>query len=302
MNIELVTQHFCEYSKFMRGFSPSTIRRYRQAIKYYLRFANITTFDQVSSVTIRKMFFTGRMVSNWKPATFISYQKSLSVFFEWCMKEGYLKENPIADLESPKLERHLPTKLTKQEAYKLLEAVYNYPYESSFIRHRNHAIFATLIFAGLRKREILKLRYADVDLENLTLFIFEGKGRKDRVIPMSQGLAISLSRYVAERKKHKITCPEFFASSIVNRGVSETTLKRMVDSFRTSTKIKFTLHKLRHTFATLMIEGGCDIYSLSKMMGHEDIRTTTLYLNATIEHLKSQMIKHPLNTPSRPGF
>jgi site-specific recombinase XerD len=62
-----------------------------------------------------------------------------------------------------------------------------------------------------------------------------------------------------------------------------------------ASKIKFTIHKLRHTFATLMLEGGCDIYSLSKMMGHTDIKTTTIYLAASAEHLRGQMMKHPLN-------
>ncbi len=204
-------------------------------------------------------------------------------------------ENPIADLESPKLEKHLPKSITKQDAFKLLESVYNYPYESKFIRYRNHAIFSVFILAGLRKQEILRLRYTDVDLDNMTLFINDGKGAKDRVVPINSVLAISLDKYVQERKKKSITCVEFFASSLQNRGISDTTLKRLIDSVRKYTLIPFSAHRLRHTFATLMIQGGCDIYSLSKMMGHNDIKTTTLYLCATTDHLKSQIFKHPLN-------
>jgi site-specific recombinase XerD len=64
---------------------------------------------------------------------------------------------------------------------------------------------------------------------------------------------------------------------------------------RQSSGLKFTLHKLRHTFATLMLEGGCDIYSLSKLMGHENINTTTIYLAASAEHLRAQIAKHPLD-------
>ena len=64
---------------------------------------------------------------------------------------------------------------------------------------------------------------------------------------------------------------------------------------RDASRLKFTIHKLRHTFATLMLEGGVDIYSLSKMMGHSDIKTTTIYLSASAELLRSQMTKHPLN-------
>lgn len=295
MNILLAATHFYDYSTYIKGFSPSTIKRYKQAIGYYIKFSNITELEEVSNITIRDMFFTGRMERNWRPATFISYQKSLSVFFAWCVKQGHLKENPIADLESPKLERRLPRSISKQDAYKLLEGIFNYPYESKFIRYRNHAIFSMLVFAGLRKKEILQLRYTDVDFDNLTIFIREGKGNKDRVIPINQTLAMSLVKYEAERKLRKITCAQFFASSVCNKGLSESTLIRMVGAFKTSTRINFTLHRLRHTFATLMLAGGCDIYSLSKMMGHEDIRTTTWYLHATTEHLKAQMVKHPLN-------
>jgi site-specific recombinase XerD len=77
--------------------------------------------------------------------------------------------------------------------------------------------------------------------------------------------------------------------------LTETGIKRLVEAIREASGIKFTIHKLRHTFATLMLEGGCDIFSLSKMMGHSDIKTTTIYLAASAEHLRAQMIKHPLN-------
>ena len=71
--------------------------------------------------------------------------------------------------------------------------------------------------------------------------------------------------------------------------------KNLTKKMKDVSKIKFSAHKLRHTFATLMLEGGCDIYSLSRMMGHSDIKTTAIYLAASAEHLRSQMTKHPLN-------
>lgn len=119
-----------------------------------------------------------------------------------------------------------------------------------------------------------------IDLDNLTLFVRQGKGNKDRIVPISYTLAQSLKRYTEERKRLHKTNPEFFSSLRGNIGFTVNGLKKLVDQIRKVSGTKFTVHKLRHTFATLMLEGGCDIFSLSKMMGHSDIKTTTIYLAA----------------------
>lgn len=299
MNLEILAHQFYDYSFCFRGYSKPTIRRYRQAIIFYCRFANIETIEQATNKNIQALFFYGRTERNWTVNTFLSYHKSLAVFFTWCKDMGYITVNPTDDIEVPKLNRKLPSKLTKQDALRLLETVYNYPCQSKLIQYRNHAIFATFVFAGLRKKELLNLKFTDIDLENLTLFINQGKGSKDRIIPISSTLAQSLKRYLDERKKFNICCPEFFASSIRNSGLTEISLTRLVQKIRNAIPTPFTIHKLRHTFATLMLEGGCDIYSLSKMMGHSDIRTTTIYLAASVEHLRAQMVKHPLNETTK---
>jgi len=255
----------------------------------------ITEIEEVNGDKVRAFFFYGRTQRNWNANSFITFHKSLVVFFRWCVQEKYLKDNPAEDIETPKLERKLPPKLTKQEAMKLLEVVYNYPYHFKFERYRNHAIFSTFIFSGIRSKELIHLKYTDIDVENLSLFVFQGKGGKDRVVPICYKLAESLKKYLTERQRLNKTCPEFFASLNRNVGFTNSGLKRLVIKIKKASGINFTVHKLRHTFATLMLEGGCDIYSLSKMMGHSDIKTTTIYLAASAEHLRSQMTKHPLN-------
>jgi site-specific recombinase XerD len=206
-----------------------------------------------------------------------------------------MTSNPITDIEIPRLEKRLPPKLTKQETLRLIEIVYNYPYDYKFLRYRNHAIFSMFVFAGLRKNELLNLKLTDVDIENLSIFINQGKGSKDRVVPMGNTLAQSLKRYLVDRKRLNKKCPEFFVSLNRDVGFTDSGLKRLTENIKKVSKINFTIHKLRHTFATLMLEGGCDIYSLSRMMGHSDIKTTTIYLSASVEHLRSQIGKHPLN-------
>lgn len=298
MDIQILCERFCEYSLSIRGYSKATICRYSVVIKSYCRIAQISELSQITNENLRALFYYGRTARKWSVNTYIVYYKSLSIFFKWCMTEGCLSTNPMVGIEKPKLENRLPTKLRKQDAFRLLEVVFNYPYDSKFLRYRNHAIFSIFLFAGLRKQELLNLKYTDVDIENRTIFIRQGKGNKDRFIPISHTLAQSLLQYVKVRKEVNKTCPEFFASS--NRAIGYTShgLKRLVTQINEASGIKFNVHKLRHTFATLMLEGGCDIYSLSKMMGHSDIRTTTIYLSASADHLRAQMTKHPLNNCS----
>ena len=295
MDMQILAQQFYDYSIFIRNYSKATVKRYRHYIGYYRQYSSITQINQVTDANVRALFLHGRVDRKWSTDSYLACYKSLRVFFRWCIKEGRLSSNPIEGIETPKVESRLPVKLTKQDALKLLEAVSNYPYDKPFLRYRNHAIFATFIFAGLRKDELLQLKLADVDIENFTIFVRQGKGKKDRIVPMSYTLALSLKSYLEYRKKLNRTCPEFFASQNKNVGLTGAGIILIVKQIRFATGIKFSAHKLRHTFATLMLEGGCDIYSLSKMMGHSDIKTTTIYLYASAEHLRLQMTKHPMN-------
>lgn len=295
MNIDLLADRFCEYSSYIKGYSPTTIERYRKVIKLYRDYAKVSEIEQVNQDNTRSYFFWGRTEKSWSANSFITYHKTLVVFFRWCVEHKLMDANPMDDIELPKLNKRLPPKLTRQEVLHLLEVVYNYPYKYRYQRYRNHAIFATFIFTGIRRKELLKLRFADVDLDNASIFINQGKGGKDRVVPICAALAQILRKYLDERRRLKKTCSEFFTSLNRDAAFTESGLKRLVENFNGCSGVKFTIHRLRHTFATLMLEGGCDIFSLSKMMGHSDIKTTTIYLAASAEHLRGQIMKHPLN-------
>lgn len=295
MNINILSQKFCDYSTYIKGYSPRTTKRYRQVIIYFCNQAKITNIEEVSLENVRNLFYYGRTAQHWSTNTYHCYHKSLKVFFRWCVAENYLSSNPVDAIELPRIEKKIPSKLSKQEAMRILEIVDNFPYEKNFLRFRNYAIFATFIYTGIRKSELLNLKFADVDIENLSIFIRQGKGNKDRIIPINYRLAEALTKYLEVRKKAYKTCPEFFTSYTMDMGFSDSGLKRIVNKIKEVSGIKFSVHKLRHTFATLMLEGGCDIYSLSRLMGHSDIKTTTIYLAANVHHLREQILKHPLN-------
>jgi site-specific recombinase XerD len=178
MDIQLLSQKFFDYSKYIKGYAVPTIRRYRQVINYYCNHAKISQIEEVSPENLRDLFYYGRTSQNWTTNTFICYHKSLAVFFRWCIKEGHMQEPNLTNaIEVPRLEKRLPNKLNKQETMRILEVVDNYPYDTKFLRYRNYAIFATFIMSGIRKKELLTLKYTDVELENLSIFIRQGKGK-----------------------------------------------------------------------------------------------------------------------------
>lgn len=296
MDIPILCEQFCEYALSMKGYSKATVRRYKHVIRAFVRFTGIVDLFLITPEKVRNLFFYGRTERHWSAHTFLVYHVTLTVFFRWCIQQGLMTKNPVEGLEKPKIGQRIPKGLTKQEAFRLLEIVQNYPFRNEFLRIRNHAIFATFIYAGLRKQELLNLKLMDVDLENLAIYVRQGKGNKDRIVPINYSLAQILKRYIVYRKEQKKTCPKFFASYVKNIGFSENGLKLFAKEVVKASGIKFTIHGLRHTFATLMLEGGCDLYMLSRLMGHNNIATTTIYLSANTEFLRSQIIKHPLNS------
>jgi site-specific recombinase XerD len=295
MQVKNLTERFYSHSLHIRGYSEATIRRYRYVLDFYIKYGTEQDVGQIKQTHIRELFLYGRSQRKWKTTTYLVFYNSLKVFFDWCVKEVLMPTNPMVGIEIPKLDNSLPKKLTKQDAFILLETIQNYPHYNKFLQQRNYAIFSVFLFAGLRRQELLNLKLSDVDVTNLSILVRKGKGNKDRYIPISNKLAQSLDSYLNCRNKLHKTTTNFFVSSNRDAGLAVQGLKKIAEQIRQASGIWFTVHKLRHTFATLMLEGGCDIYSLSKMMGHSDIKTTTIYLYASAEHLRDQMTKHPMN-------
>lgn len=296
MDIRELHNQFCEYQATIKNFMPDTIDGYQMGLKIFLKLMpHIREVEQVTPEDAEKFFYAGRIARHWKPITFVTYHKNLNVFFKWAAKHKLISVNPFEGIEKPKLEKKLPTRLTKQEAMNLLESVRCIRWANPFLKARNYAIFSMFLYCGLRKGELLRLKSADVDTTNMIISIRQGKGNKDRVVPIPYQLRPILERYMEERTRLNKFCDYFYVSLTYDRNFSMDGFKHLVDIVKKKSKIQFYPHMLRHTFATLMLEGGCDIYALSKMMGHNDIKTTTIYLSASVEHMRSQMIKHPLS-------
>ncbi|MFB6182011.1 MAG: tyrosine-type recombinase/integrase [Candidatus Magasanikbacteria bacterium] len=297
MRISKALDALCEHAEYFKNYSENTLDRYSSVVKNFKRSIEVNQVENISEKKVRKFFVNGRSKRDWSPETFITYQQTLTVFFRWCINQGYMENNYAEDIQTPKKEKKLPKSLNREEAEKIIEYAYNLPYghNENYLRHRNRAIFATFIFTGLRRQELLDLGNGDVDLEHKSIFVNKGKGSKDRYVPITARLSKILKKYRKVRGQKNKTCPSFFVSCREDTGFTPSGLKRLTDRIEEESGISFSPHVLRHTFATLMLEGGTDIYSLSKMLGHEKIETTAVYLAASSKHLESEIDKHPLN-------
>jgi len=306
MDLATLTELFCDHAKYFLGYTPATIRRYRTDLKVLRNLSGIRELEQCTPSSLRSFFLHGRTERQWRSATYRTYHKTFTVFFRWCREQHHMNGDPLEGIPLPKLEKRIPTRLTAGEAERLLESATNSPRATRFERSRNLALLALGLYAGLRRSELLGLALSDVDLQGQSIFVRQGKGSKDRLVPMNGALVAVLERYLRERRRAGKSCSCFLTSVRRDEGLSHEALRKTVISLRRLSRLSFRLHGLRHTFATLMLEGGCDIYSLSRLMGHSDIKTTTIYLAASPEHLRAQIARHPMGlhhtieTPGRP--
>ena len=293
-NIHAQFEQFCQYSIVFKGNSPNTIRWLKEKFKSFHQYSQITHLSELNKRKIEQWIIYGKLQRKWSARNVRHCLQAMSLFADWCVDQGLMEDNFIKEIKRPKLPKQLPKALTLEQAEHLLLWTDNYPYAYQFNRIRARAVIGMFLYTGIRKTELRHLQLRDINLQDKHVLIRSGKGDKDRMIPINDRLIEWLHDYERERQRLGRKCPYYFTVLREDKQISETTIKRLVETLREASGIHFYPHMLRHTFATLMLEGGCDLFCLSKMLGHSDIKTTTIYLGASVGHLHKQAIKHPL--------
>ncbi len=294
MDIWKAFEAYSLYARGLRNYAPLTVAAKRDSLKCFIERTGLRRLEDVTPELAQNYFLKNRVELNWSSSTYVCVHTRLFVFFSWCVKQGYIGANPFTDIEKPKLEYRLPRRLSCRDAELLLHACRKKNYKSAYLRCRAEAILAVMLFTGLRRAEVVALELSHVDLEARVLKVIQGKGGKDRYLPINDELLPVLKRYVKERLKIQTALPNFFMSYQKGKPLGAGGVRRLFKNLRPLTNFDFSPHALRHTFATLMLEGGCDIYTLSRLMGHNKISTTARYLNASTQLLMQSMQKHPL--------
>ena len=213
--------------------------------------------------------------------------QAVRAFFRWLCREGHLPGNPAADLQLPRPGFRLPRAvLTLAEA----EAVLARPDLETPLGLRDRALLELLFATGLRRAELSRLTLSDLDLAGGTLLVREGKGRKDRVVPMGERAASFVSAYLANARPHLVVPPDGGTLLLTATGhpFSPDTLTNLCRRYVDEAGIgkKGACHVFRHTMATLMLEGGADVRFIQQMLGHARLDTTALYASVSIHKLK----------------
>ena len=210
----------------------------------------------------------------------------LRAFFKWLTLENHLLYNPAADLEVPRAPRQLP-KLLLSVAQ--VEQVLNQPDVDTPMGLRNRAMLETFYSTGIRRSELTRLTLYDVDTERGTLMVRQGKGRKDRLLPIGARACRWLDRYRAEVRPLLILEPDHGFLFVTDYGepFEKNRLGDMVRRYMRLAGIEHgSCHAFRHAMATHMLENGADIRFIQAMIGHSQLSTTEIYTQVSISKLK----------------
>jgi site-specific recombinase XerD len=295
LTLPQLLEKYLQYCQVIRNYSPVTLRDYRMCFKMFFRETDALMPINLSKDLLEKWFFNGRIKRNWSPTTFRHYLKRINTFLTWLLKEGHISVNYATQIEKPRMEHKLPKTVSKDQAQLILDASFHMSYAYKFERYRNRVIIGLMLLAGLRKREVIELKLNDVSMDAKTIFIQQSKGNKDRLISINSKLHSIILEYLKDRTRLKRSSIHLLTTLQSDSQITDQCIKHLINRIRTKTKVDFSAHTLRHGFARLMLEGGCDIYTLSKLMGHAKITTTTIYLSCSNQQMSKSVELHSLN-------
>lgn len=292
--IQRLTDNYAAYLQLERGLSPNTREAYGRDVRKFIDWA---TADEQCPVLSRieasdvHAFVASLHDVGICPRSQARIISGLKSFFKFMRLEGYIEADPTAMLESPKIGMHLPEVLTVDEIDAMEAAIDLGKPEGQ----RNLAIMETLYSCGLRVSELCNLQISRVSLDDKVLMV-EGKGNKQRIVPMSDSAIDEIRRYLAVRGDVEVKPGEEDILFLNRRGkrLTRVMVFYIIRDLAELAGIKRTIspHTLRHSFATHLLEGGANLRAIQMMLGHESIGTTQIYLHTDTSALRREILMH----------
>ena len=289
----LIVRKYREYLKLEKGLSPNTLEAYLTDLDKLMSFLTLegTDFLEVCLADLQR-FAAGLHdigIHARAQARIISGVKS---FFRFLLMSDYLEADPSELLESPKIGFKLPEVLSVAEIDAIISAVDRSKPEGQ----RNRAILETLYSCGLRVSELVNLKLSDLYLDEGFIKV-EGKGSKQRLVPISPRAIHELRLYFSDRNGIEVK-PGYedfvFVSHQRGKSLSRIMIFHLIKELAVQANITKNIspHTFRHSFATHLLEGGANLRAIQCMLGHESIATTEIYTHIDREMLRSEIIEH----------
>ena len=287
-----LVEEFLRYLAIERNGSPRTLKAYRQALTAF-RAENKTPWKTCTVNDFRDYLFVITKLGQARSYMRLQFS-ALRTFYQFLAARKGLRCNPLREVQLPKIDKKLPLVLTRQQIEELLAAparVAKNRAAPGWMPLRDVAIMELFYSSGLRLSELAALDVADVDLYTESVRVF-GKGRKERICPVGLPALEAISRYRAAANVH--SGPLFINKG--RRRMSTRSIWLILKRYlrHTSIPISISPHKLRHSFATHMLDRGADLRSVQALLGHASLSTTQIYTHVTVERLKKAYAEaHP---------
>jgi integrase/recombinase XerD len=289
--LERLALDFLAYLELERGLSRNTLHAYQSDIAQLGRFLARREVSPLRATHGDLAAFLSELAggaADRPPVAAATLQRKaacLRSFYRHLRREGLIQHDPTADLRGPPKTRRLPKVLSREQVAKLLEQ----PKGSEPLALRDRALLELMYACGLRVSEAIALELTDVDLEEGMLRA-RGKGSKERIVPVGRRAVDALELY-CRRGRPALVGARAETRLFVNRRGAQLTrqgLYKVVQNRARSAGLaeRMTPHTLRHTFATHLLSGGCDLRSLQEMLGHADLATTQIYTHLSADRLK----------------
>ena len=280
------------YLRLQRNFSANTVEAYLadlQKLLSYLDGAGISIEE--ATLDDLRHFAAGLHDIGISPRSQCRILSGVRSFYRFMLLDGRMENDPTELLESPQLGEHLPEVLTTDEVDRMEAAVDLSKWEG----HRNRAIVEVLFSCGLRVSELVTLRLSSLYLDQGFIRVM-GKGSKERLVPISQRAITELGFWFDDRCHMDIRRGEEDYVFLNRRGshLTRTMILIIIKQLAAEAGITKTVrpHTLRHSFATVLLEGGADLRAIQVMLGHESIGTTEIYTHIDMTTLRQQILEH----------
>lgn len=300
---------FLNYLRFERHFSPHTAKCYAADLHQFCEFlsggqggdasgngqsggataiaapATRQLLLAVDAEAVRR-FLGFLREREYSKSTTARKLATLRSFYKFCVKRNYVQANPLATIRTPKQEKRLPKFLTEEEVRKLLET----PDVNTLLGARDRAMLETMYSTGVRVSELVDLNVADIDFVGEALHI-RGKGKKERVTPISPTALAWIRRYMDMRRADPRAASFNQQAVFVNKHgqrLSTRSVRRKLDKYLSQCGLDPSIspHTLRHSFATHMLNRGADLRSVQELLGHQSLSTTQIYTHVTTQRMK----------------